>query len=273
MAQKRIEIPEFETRKELFDFLETEKDMLIAQKKAIAKESDGVFYVSSINDKKEVEVKANEPIDVSGLDEIKVRVVINTTNLMDSHDDVHIPNLWNKSLKENKMIMFLQEHIMKFDKIIADSEDLNAFVKTFTWKSLGFDLDGSTQALVFDATIKRSRNEFMFEQYAKGFIKNHSVGMRYVKIGLAVNDEDRVSAFALWEKYIDEIANKDLAIEKGYFWAVTEAKIIEGSAVPLGSNFATPTLENNKEPLESTQKEPSNDTQQKEFYFNYLKKQ
>jgi phage anti-repressor protein len=43
---------------------------------------------------------------------------------------------------------------------------------------------------------------------------------------------------AIWDKYIDEIVNKEVAEEQSYFWAVSEAKAIEGSAVVKGSNFA-----------------------------------
>jgi hypothetical protein len=150
--------------------------------------------------------------------------------------------------------MHLQEHQMKFDSIISDGKDLKASAETKTWKELGYKFDGNTQALIFDSTVKRERNKFMHTQYAEGRVKNHSVGMRYVKLSLAINDEEAGSSFDTWEKYIDQVANKEQAIENGYFWAVKEAKIIEGSAVPIGSNQFTPTLENN-EPDKSTQPE------------------
>jgi hypothetical protein len=96
-------------------------------------------------------------------------------------------------------------------------------------------------------------------------VKNHSVGMQYVKLFLAVNDERYEEEFKVWEKYINLAVNKEVAIEYGYFWAVTEAKVIEGSAVPIGSNTYTPTQENNSEPNKSftqQQNEPSElDTQ------------
>jgi hypothetical protein len=31
----------------------------------------------------------------------------------------------------------------------------------------------------------------MFNQYAKGYVKEHSVGMRYVKLELAVNSDSK----------------------------------------------------------------------------------
>jgi hypothetical protein len=34
----------------------------------------------------------------------------------------------------------------------------------------------------------------MFNQYAKGYVKEHSVGMRYVKLELAVNSDSKYDA-------------------------------------------------------------------------------
>lgn len=240
------------------------KDTLIAQKKATIKHADGILF------------SGNPIIQVSkatnSKDGLQVKAVINTTNILDSHSDVHIKGLWKKSINENKNIMHLQEHQLAFDKIIADGKDLQATVKEYTWKELGYNFEGTTEALIFDSNIKSSRNAFMFKQYQEGNVKNHSVGMQYVKLALAVNDKDYPEEHQVWEKYIDQIANKQDAIDQGYFWAVTEAKVIEGSAVPIGSNFATPTLEVN-EPLKSTQKhiEPSKDTQKKSILINILK--
>jgi hypothetical protein len=113
-----------------------------------------------------------------------------------------------------------------------------------SWKSLGFEYEGNTQALVFDSNISKQRNEFMFDQYMKGYVKNHSVGMQYVKIDMAVNSTDKYmkDEKEIWDKYYDMIVNKEDADENGYFFAVTEAKVIEGSAVLRGSNIATPTI-------------------------------
>jgi len=244
-----MDIPKFDTKKELFSFLIENKETLTAQKKAVTKFADGFAYQDTT-----VLNKANNPIETPS-DTLKVTAIINTTNVIDSHNDVHLPGLWDKSLKENKNIMHLQEHQMNFSSIISDGSDLKATAETKTWKDLGFGFKGDTQALVFESTVKRSRNKYMHEQYATGHVKNHSVGMRYVKISLAINDEDAGSNFDTWEKYIDHVANKEVAEAQGYFWAVKEARLIEGSAVIIGSNQFTPTLENNKEPAEATPKQ------------------
>lgn len=100
------------------------------------------------------------------------------------------------------------------------------------------------EVLVYEATITKSRNEFMFNQYKNGFVLNHSVGMRYVKLFFCYNnDAPEYSADKEnWDKYYPLIMNKDDADKTSYFWAVTEAKNIEGSAVVKGSNFLTPVL-------------------------------
>jgi len=257
-----MEIPKFETKGELFTWLKENKDRVLTAKKSELQKSEPFTYSPEITIDGHV-TKANKPVtqDVS---ELKVKVVINTTNLMDHHDDVHFPGLWTKSLKENRNVMHLQEHVMQFDHIISDGEDLKAYSQTFTWKELGFKYSGQTEALVFESTVKKERNSGMFKEYKGGKEKNHSVGMMYVKIQLAVNDKDDPyweDEYKTWLKYADQIVNKEQAEAKGYFFAVTEAKVIEGSAVPLGSNWATPTLENNMEPEKSTPTEPPQGTQ------------
>jgi len=253
---------DFKTKKELFAWMVENKQTLIAQKKAEMKRADGVLFALP-----GFQYEATKA-DGEG-NELTIKAVINTTNLMDSHQDVHLPGIWNKSIKENKMIMHLQEHKMEFNKIIADGKDLKATVKTYTWKELGYNFEGKTEALIFDSTIKKERNPYMLNQYKQGNVKNHSVGMQYVKLIMAINDENYGAEFEAWEKYYPEIANKSEADTHGYFWAVKEAKVIEGSAVPLGSNRATPTLDI-KEAANSTSQEPPKGTQKTNLILSLL---
>lgn len=258
-----MEIPKFQNKDGMLDFFLENKSTLLEAKKKGIKHADSILYQPE-----NVASKA-APVGSSST-KIQVRSVINTTNLMDSHSDVHIPGLWKKSLKEQKNFMLLQEHEMKFDKIISD--EVKAFTEEMSFRKLGFYLPGETQALIFDSLINSDRNKFMFDQYSRGYVKNHSVGMQYVKLFLAVNsdsDEFKEEA-ANWEKYIDQVANRKEAENQGYFFAVTEAKILEGSAVPVGSNIVTPTLsiESKEEPSNDTLAiEPSNDTQKNKWFY------
>lgn len=261
----KIEIPHFEDKEELFDFLVENKELHIAEKLAAVKEADSISCV--LPNKSD----ANKVTIDETTTSIQVKSIINTTRIMDSHLDVHIDNLWKKSLRENKGFYLLQEHAMKFDHVISDPDQVKAFVEMMSFKVLGFrKFKGDTQALIFDSLIEKARNEMMFEQYAKGFVKNHSVGMRYVKMFLAINSESNsnIEEKEIWDKYIESVVNRKDAENKGFFWAVTEAKILEGSAVVKGSNPVTPTAsieaKEDIEPPPGTQTtEPSKDTQKK----------
>lgn len=273
----KIKIPDFATQKELFDFLVQNETTLIAQKKAETKEADGVAFVQSevLTDVPDgVEKGIVNKSDLLNKDTLLVKAIINTTNVIDSHLDLHVNGIWNKSVKENKLIMHVQEHKSnEFSKIIADGEDLKAFVHTYTWKQLGYDFDGTTQALVFESKVQKDRNPYMHEQYAKGRVKNHSVGMRYVKINMCINDEDYPTAKANWDNFYPLAINKEVADQYGYFWAVSEAKAIEGSAVPLGSNSLTPTISVKADVSHSDKQieaEKSLHDKQKQFFTNLI---
>ena len=200
------------------------------------KQADCISFCSVDCINHEYAVKSEIVAKELGENTIHVKVAINSTNFLDSHGDVHIPKLWNKSIKDNNVRPLIQEHVLKFDNII--SENAIASVKKMQFKQLGIDLEGYSGVLIFETDINKEDNERMFDRYKKGKVKQHSVGMQYVTLHLCINSDDKYyyEEKEKWNKYIDSVANKDLAIEKGYFWAVTEAKIIEGSAVVLGSN-------------------------------------
>ena len=250
-----IELPAFNHKEELQEHLVENKSLYITKKKSQIKKADGYSSIvpSGIKVKNEAE---------SG--DLSRRLIINTTKVFDSHSDVHIDGIWKKSLKENPPTFLLKEHDMSFDSVIT--RDIKAYTQTFTFNELGFKrFGGETEALVFDANIGNDIPQ-MRKEYEKGNVTNHSVGMHYVKLFLAINNESNgyEDEFATWNKYFDQIANKSDAESAGFFWAVTEAKAIEGSAVLRGSNFVTPTLE-------PKHIEPSKDTQTKSYYYNLLK--
>lgn len=239
----------FANKEELFAFIQKDKNninRLINEKKSMIKYADAVTYSPSPEYIKREGIKEAGIVDkaettlVEG--EIMVRAIINTTNIMDSHVDVHLPGIWKKSLSENKYILHLQEHQRTHDHVISDN--VTAYTKNLTWQSIGYPYEGTTQALVFDSVVSEDRNEFMYEQYSKGWVKQHSVGMRYVKVYLCCDSKDEwaINYKENWDKYIDQVVNKDDVINEGYFYAVVEAQVIEGSSVVFGSNSATPTI-------------------------------
>jgi hypothetical protein len=274
---KRIQIPVTKQKDELFDFLKKNKSALLAEKKMFGKEGEAVSFLCPLFDHGAKAFKAAGAINTSELlskNELLVKIAINTTKLLDSHCDVHFDGLWKKSLKESgKSVLHLKSHKGDFEFIIADALDgeIKAYTEIMSWKDLGFSFKGDTEVLIFESIVKKARNPFMFEQYAKGYVKHHSVGMGYVKVFMCINSEEKylTEEKENWDTYYPQIANKDAADERGYFWAVTEGKVIEGSAVVRGSNFATPTLEMKFEPGNHSTKEQEKQEPAKPTPINY----
>lgn len=243
---KELPNREFATREEMFKALIENRSAIMTLKKSIVKHSDGFNFamIDNVTDKGEVE-KANKPILLDDITELKVKVVMNTIGLYDSHGDVHIKDIWKRTLSHSNTKLHLQEHKRSFDAVI--SNDAQAYVRTISWKSLGAEFEGSTQALIFESLVKESRNKEMFRQYKNGWVNNHSVGMQYVDFDVCINTTENWAKDYKdnWDKYYPEVVNKEDVDASGYFWAIKEAKLIEGSAVLFGSNVITPTLENN----------------------------
>ncbi len=249
----------FEDREEMLFELSKNVSSIIDTKKSVIKESDS-YGVSVkvegatkdvLNALKEITIKSygqtEKAIDYmkeENLPNLIVTVVSSTTNFFDSHRDVHLDNSFNKTVADNKNgFDHLQEHKNGFANVISENAKTK-IVKT-TFKDLGFDLEGKTQALTHVSIIDPIRNLFMYNQYANGWVKNHSVGMGYRgEIYYCANTEvEYMKEYKdNWDKYYSVIANKEDVDEIGYFWAVTQIKVYEFSAVPKGSNIITPTL-------------------------------
>lgn len=229
-------IPTFKDKKSLFKYLVENKEQLIRLKKSAQKQSDVIEIASSESTIKSKTHKA----DTS--DSITRTLVLNTYGWMDSHDDVHIKGVFTKSIKENAdKIMHLHDHVNQLTAQVGDP--ISVYEQTIKWSELGVDIAGETTSLMMDSEIKREYNALIFSKYEQGKISQHSVGMQYVNLLLCINDKEEKAEFANWNNYIDQVANREKAEDKGYFWAVTEAKLFEGSCVIRGSNELTPTLE------------------------------
>lgn len=248
-------IPDFgNDKQQLFDWFKLNKGLYLRQKKTEIKHSNGFF----VNLPKEfiITPDVNKEVGITSVDTKKMngKVVINATNIIDSHKDLHIPKLWNRSLKmQANNGLHLKEHKMCFDNVLADGpQEVKPYVTNMSWSSLGFNVEGKSQCLIHDFVLKRydnpQLNELtkaeMYLRYLNGEVKYHSVGMIYVDIAFCVDTEEKYWAEEKdnFDKYITEAINPEVAKEEGWFCAVLEAKYVEGSAVVRPSNVATPTV-------------------------------
>lgn len=206
--------------------------------------------------------KAYTPIleDITG-DFIEVKTIINTTNVIDSHRDLHMAETWNKTVKDNPYTYHLKQHENKFESVI--SKRARSFNENMNFRDLGLNKDFPTVANINQFVLQRSKMPFMFDAYKNGDVEQHSIGMMYVNMDIAYYDEESQKQMDFFNEMKAKAVNPEVADEYGYFWVVYEAKKREGSAVVFGSNSITPTLYvKNYQPQTSTGKnEPPISTQ------------
>jgi len=231
-----MRLPKFKSVRKRNKWLVENKARMIQHKKAAVKECDVVELEGS---KSTLKSELKQEDDDST---IYRTIVGNTYNWLDSHGDVHVKGIFSKSINERgDQVLHLHDHVQQLDAEVG--ENLAVYEKDVAWKDLGVNAEGMTTALMMDSAIQKEMNPRIFAKYQKGRITQHSVGMQYVKLDLAINDSEEKEEFEVWNKYINQIQNKEQAEEAGYFFVVKEAKLIEVSCVIRGSNEITPTLE------------------------------
>jgi len=258
----------------LTEFLLENKSALIAQKKAMpVKFCDAVSYVPDlIVDKNGKIIKASNSVkaDVEDSGVIRVKVVANTSLWCDSQMDVLLLDSAKKSIRERKgLIPHLHDHIYSIEAELGIVKGI--YYQDIPLSELGLTKPGNAQCLIFESDIYKSDNERIYNKYKAGRIKQHSIGLQYVKLELAINDEESEKEFDFWNKYINQVINPEVPMERGFFWVVPEYKLLENSAVLFGSNILTPTLsvgeESNKsKPPASTHSDPLETPDQFDFY-------
>lgn len=237
-------------------FIKQNLDKLIDIKKAEYKTNSTPIL------KSELFVKEYTPIieDITS-DFIQVKSVINTTNIIDSHMDLHMPSTWNKTVSDNPYSYHLKQHENRFESVISNRA--KSYNENLNFKDLGLGIDFNTVANINEFILGKDKMPFMFDAYKNGDVREHSVGMLYVNIEVAYYDEESQKQMDFFNEAKKNAVNPEVADEYGYCFVVYEAKKREGSAVVFGSNSITPTLYvKNYEPSKSTHKiEPSTDTQ------------
>lgn len=259
----------FDNKQGLFKALKLCKKDIISGKKS-------EIYKSCEKDPK-IAVKANK-LDISkvegatkGLfsDKDYHYIAVNTTKILDSHGDLHVNGIWNKTAKEqNRKNALVDTHEMSLKTTIARRKDVEMFVADIPFSMIGKEYEGNTEALIYKVHKEDVREEYK-EFLEDGSDIEASVRMQYVTIELAMNSEDDedYKEKQNFDNNINQISNKNDFEDINYFWVIKEAKNIgESSLVLQGSNHATGVI---NEPSNDTQEEKEavkTDTSASEFY-------
>lgn len=161
-------------------------------------------------------------------------MVISSSNIIDTHNDVHVKGLFDDDLALSNVRLLCKSHdTNSFNSVIDYSL---AYTEDMTFKELGYDIDGDTEVLIFDSVIDKERNGEMHNQYRNGWVYNHSVGMYITEEILCEKGTFE------WDKYYPMIANKEDVVDE-WFYAITKAIVDHGSPVVRASNPYTPVIE------------------------------
>ena len=252
---------EYLSKELMFADLKANKELIIKEKKAnIYKSCDkGVGIIA-----KSLRLEATKE---TFKDDNSYYIAVNTTNVLDSHGDLHVKGIWNKTVKEQQQQNYLLlDHKMEMGSVAVKKEHVEMFLADIPFSSVGKTFAGNTQALIYKVSKDNVINPIAKEWLESGDDIEASVRMQYVNVELAMNSEDKRDKAELktFNDNIGNIANKSDFEDLTHFWVVKEAKNLgESSLVLMGSNSSTGVIE----PLKDTQSiniedEPLKDTQE-----------
>ncbi len=240
---------DYSTKEELFKALKENKDKIIGIKKK-------TIYTGydAANPDASKQIVSNSQVKLKSIDKAATKdlfkdtdyyyIAVNTTNVLDSHNDLHVKGIWNRSAKMQSGKNYLVDtHSLTIKDVIAYPEDVEIFVADIPFKSIGKDYEGNTEALIYKVKKTAIIGDEIKSALESGKTMQASVKMQYVQMEIAMKSEAEEDKEELktYNQYKDQIANiSEFKEEPLYFFVQKEAKNIhESSLVPFGSNSAT----------------------------------
>jgi len=243
------------SKEEAARYLKSNKSTLIAAKKADIKYTSSIINKPHVIAKRETrEVKEEstksaiiptDPLPVDSSTTLDVKVVCNAAWFCDLHMDVITDTAYDSSVAANKTNLTIPHIADHKQTSTSHVGDVTAFyTEVMSLKELGLDQAGDTTALIMETTIRQDYNADVFKFYQNGKIDQHSIGLRYNGLDIAINNntEDYAEEKALWDQYYPNVINKDLVDARGYFYVISDMTVMENSCVLFGANSLTPTL-------------------------------
>lgn len=275
---KSIYFPDktFATKEDLFaDFRENVETIIDAKKAEIQKSCEKGLTVTC----KSLDLmKFSDQLKGIKIDDNFWYIAVNSTRILDSHQDLHLDGLWGKSVKEQQGQNYLVcDHVLDIDKVVVKKQYVEMLTALVPFSLIGKEYEGETQALIYKVPKDKVIHEKANDWLKSGDPIEASVRMQYVDVLFAMDSNDPKDAAAKknYDDYFKMIANKKDFEYIPYFFAIKQAKNVrESSLVVFASNSATGNMNSNIEPPAGTQKEevePLEDTPVvKSFYSHFL---
>ena len=164
-----------------------------------------------------------------------VQFIANTYNFLDSDLDVLAPGCCAKSIADRgpasnaaAKIKHLSDHKLLTSNMIGRPTLIDERVIN------------DPKVLYFESKIVSGvAGDDHLIKYQEGIYDNHSIGFRYRDLAIAEKDSADEDRRKRWDDNINNIINKELAEEAGFFWLVKEIELFEASVVAFGANSLT----------------------------------
>jgi hypothetical protein len=247
----------FSNKEELFKSLREDSELIIESKKSLIQKSceKGISVTCKSLDL----LKFTDQLKGIKIDDNFYYIAVNSTRILDSHDDFHADGLWKKSLKDQQGKNYLVvDHELRVKSIVVRKEHIEMFTAKIPFSLIGKPYEGETEVLIYKVPKDKVKDDDVKEWLESGDAIEGSVRMRYVTVLLAMdsNAPEDATAKKTYDEYISQIANKDDFEYIYYFFVIKEAQNVkESSLVVFGSNSSTGVIT-------STKEEPSDDTQE-----------
>lgn len=260
----------FQTKEELFKELRENNEIFIASKKSLIQKSceKGISVTCKSLDL----LKFTDQLKGIKIDDNFYYIAVNSTRILDSHDDLHIDGIWKKSIKEQQGKNYLVvDHDLAIKSVVVRKEHIEMFTAKIPFSLIGKPYEGETEALIYKVAKDKIKDETIKEWLESGDSIEGSVRMQYVTVLLAMdsNDPEDETEKKNYDDFYPLIANKDDFDYIYYFYIIKEAKNVkESSLVVFGSNSSTGQVTNNNtqaaKALEENEIEPAPVTQKEE---------
>ncbi len=257
---------EFSTKEELFKSLKDNLEFITDAKKSQIQKSceKGISVTCKSLDL----LKFTDQLKGIKIDDNFYYIAVNSTKILDSHEDLHLDGIWKKSITEQQGKNYLvTDHDLEIKSVIVRKEHIEMFTAKIPFSLIGKPYEGDTEVLIYKVPKNQVRDAIVKEWLESGDSIEGSVRMQYVTFVLCMdsNNPEDATFKANYDQYYPIIANKEEFEYIWYFFAIKEAKNVrESSLVVFGSNSSTGQVINNKEAVKDTSEikiEPSVDTQ------------
>lgn len=259
----------FSTKEDFFKELRENREIIIEAKKSIIQKScdKGI----SVSCKSLDLLKFTDQLKGIKIDDNFYYIAVNSTKILDSHEDLHVDGIWKKSIKDQQGKNYLVlDHDLSIKSVVVRKEHIEMFTAKIPFSLIGKPYDGDTEVLIYKVAKDRIKDETVKEWLDSGDSIEASVRMRYVTVLLAMDSnapEDETEK-KNYDQYFPMIANKEDFEYIYAFYVIKEAQNVkESSFVVFGSNSSTGQITNNKQAeksLEDNKEEPTIVTQKEE---------